>query len=127
MKDTCLGEMMKAYDTLSLRLQKNIFFPYHSSILGSFQVIYGKKVLKILEAAVTWWLPQGQASECALDCLLEVESYNQICIDTNETEIRGYSNLLTDHIVLFFFCRHAETSKHIISGAVEIRCSTSEF
>ena len=55
MKDNCLGEMMKAYDTLSLRLQKKkIFSPYHSSILGSFQVIYGKKVLKILEAAVNW-------------------------------------------------------------------------
>lgn len=56
-----------------------------------------------------------------------MKAYIQICIDTNETEIRHYSNLLTDHIVLFFFCRHAETSKHIISGAVEIRCSTSEY
>ena len=35
-------------------VERNFFsFPYHSSILVSFQVIYGKEPLKFLEAAVT--------------------------------------------------------------------------
>ena len=48
MKDICLGEIMNDYDTLLLGLWKIFHFcPKHSSLLESFQVIYGKKLLKM--------------------------------------------------------------------------------
>ena len=58
--------------TLLLGLWKMFHFsPKHSSILESLQVIYGKKPLKNLKAAVTRWLTYGRSSECVLDCLLD--------------------------------------------------------
>ena len=79
------------YNTLLLGLWKIFhFFPKYISLFQSFQVIYGKKPLKILKAAVTCWLTHGRASEHVIDCLLEIlEALNQICIDTNESEVRG--------------------------------------
>ena len=50
---------------------------------------------EILKTAVTHWLTHGRASEHVLYCLL---------INTNESEVRGYRNLLMDHKVLFFIC-----------------------
>ena len=53
MKDICLGEISNDDDTLLLGLWKIFHFSQKlSSILESFQVIYGKKLLKILKAAV---------------------------------------------------------------------------
>ena len=79
------------------------FFPKRSSVLESFQVIYGKKPLKTLKAAVTRWLTDGRYSESVLGCILEIlKALNQICIDTNKSEVGGSRNLLTDHKVLFF-------------------------
>ena len=115
MKSICLGEIMNDYDTLLLGLLKIFHFsPKHSSILESFQVIYGKKPLKILKAAVTHWLTHSRASECVLDCLLEIlEALNKTCIGTNESEVRGYRNLLMDHKVLFFICLMADILKRL--------------
>ena len=106
MKNICLGEIINVYDTLKLGLWKIFHFPpTRSSLLKSFLVIYGKKPLEILKTAVTRWLTNARASECVLDCLLEIlEALNQICIDTNGSEVRGYRNLLMDHKVLFFIC-----------------------
>ena len=97
---------MNDFDTLLLGVWKIFhFFPKRSSILESFQVIYGKKPLKILKAAVTRWLTHGRYSESVLGCILEtLKALNQISIDTNESEVRGSRNLLMDHKVLFFIC-----------------------
>ena len=85
------------------------FSPRHSSILESFQIIYGKKPLKILKAAVTCWLTNGRASERVLNSLLEIlEALNQIGIYTNQSEVRGYRNLLMNHKVLLFICLMAD-------------------
>ena len=104
---------MNDYDTLLLGLWKNFHFsPRHSSILESFQIIYGKKPLKILKAAVTRWLTHGRASERVLNSLLEIlEALNQIYIYKNESEVRGYRNLLMNHKVLFFICLMADMLK----------------
>ena len=113
MKNICLGEIMDDYDTLLLGLWEIFHFsPKRSSLLESFQVIYGKKPLKILKVAVTCWLTHGRALESVLDCLFEIlEALNKICIDTNESEVRGYRNLLMDHKVLFFICLMADIMK----------------
>ena len=113
----CLPHLMKKimndYDTVLLGLWKIFHFsPKRSSLLESFQVIYEKKPLKILKAAVTCWLTHGRALERVLDCLLEIlEALNKICIDANESEVRGYRNLLMDHKVLFFICLMADILK----------------
>ena len=85
MKDICLVELMNDYDTLLFGLWKTFHFsPKCNSILESFQVIYWNK------AAVTRWLTRGRASERVLDCLPEIlKAFNQICINTNESENRG--------------------------------------
>ena len=96
MKDICLGGVMNDYDTLLLGLWKIFHFsPKRSLIFESFQVIYGRKPIRILKAAVTRWLTHARVSERVLDCLLEIlEALNQIYIDTNESEVTGYRNLL---------------------------------
>ena len=113
MKHICLGEIINNYDTFLLGLWRIFYFsPKRSSLLESFQVIYGKKLLKILKAAVTCWLTHGRASEPVLDSLLEIlEAHNQICINTKESEVRSCRNLLMDHKVLFFICLMADILK----------------
>ena len=110
MRDICLGEIMNDYDILLLGLWKIFHFsPKCSSLLEPCQVIYGNKPLKILAAAVTHRLTHGRASECVLDCLLEIlKTLNQICIDRNESEVRGNRNLLMDHKELLFICLMAD-------------------
>ena len=88
------------------------FLSKRCSVLESFQVIYGKKPLKILKAAVTRWLTHGRASERVLGWLLRIlKALNQISIDTNESKVGGYRNLLMDHKVLFFNCLMADELK----------------
>ena len=104
---------MNDYDTLLLGLWKIFHFSLTcSSILESFQVIHRKKPLKFLKAAVTHWLTHGRSSECVLDCLLEIlAALNEICINTNESVVRGHRNLLMDHKALFFICLMADILK----------------
>ena len=113
MKDICLGEISNDDDTLLLGLWKIFHFsPKLSSILESFQVIYGKK-LKNFKSSCYCWLTHGRALERVLDCLLEIlEVLNQICIDTYESEIKNYRNLLNDRKALYHLLdgRHTATS-----------------
>ena len=133
MEDNCIGEIMNDSDITLLGLWKIYHFsPKRRSALVSFQVIYVKKTLKILKVVVTRWLTHSAASERVLDCLLEVlEALNQICIDTNESEVRGYRNLLIDHKALFFICLIADILflkvLNTLSQTLQKRCSISRY
>ena len=56
-----------------------------------------------------------------------MEAFKQISIDTNEAEFRGYRNLLMDHNVLVFICRHTKTSSYVIPGPVKTRGFTNGY
>ena len=63
MKDICLGEIINDYSILLIELWETFHFsPKCTSILESFQVIYGKKPLQILKVAVTRWLTHDRGS-----------------------------------------------------------------
>ena len=92
--------------TLSYGLWKMFnYSPKKGAILESVQQIYGKRPLKILKAAVTRWLTHGRASQRILDCFKELlETLDQICLDTNEAEVRGFRSMLTQHRITFCIC-----------------------
>ena len=84
---------------------KFYYSPKKGAILKSVQNIYGKKPLKMLKAAVTRWLTHGRSSKRVLDCFRELmETIDQICLNTAESEARSYRALLTNHKVLFCIC-----------------------
>ena len=89
MKDICLEEIISDYDTLLLCLWEIFHFsPKRSSILESFQVIYGKEPITLLKVAATCWLTHDRDSEYVIDYLLEIlEALNQIYIDADESWI----------------------------------------
>ena len=61
--------------------------------------------LKILKTAVTRWLTQGRAFQRILDCFKELlETIDHICLETKETDIRGYRNMLMEHRIVFCLC-----------------------
>lgn len=104
MGNICIGERINDFDTPFLDYGKFIIF-----LQSVGQVIYVKKLLKVLKAIATHWSIHSAASESVLDCLLDVlEALNQISIDTNESEVRGYENLLMEHKALFFICLIAD-------------------
>ena len=82
------------------------YFPKKKRIaMESVQFIYGKKSLKMLKVAVTQWLTHDSASKQILDCFCELmETIDQICLNTAESEARGYRALLTNHKALFCVC-----------------------
>ena len=81
------------------------YSPKKGAILESVQNIYGKKPLEILKVAVTPWLTHGRASKRILHCFRELmETTDQICLNTAESEARGYRALLANHKVLFYVC-----------------------
>ena len=106
MKDQYLGELLSDFDALLLGLWVTFHYsPKKSSILESIQSIYGEKHLRILKAATTCWLTQGQASKRVIDCYRELlETMDMIYIDTNDADIRGYRNMLMSHKLLFCIC-----------------------
>ena len=78
------------------------FSPKRGAFLENVQSIYDKRPLKILQAAVTCWLAHGRALQRILDCLKELlEAIDHICLETKETDIRGYRNMLMEHLA---FC-----------------------
>ena len=88
-----------------------LFFP---KVQFNFRIIliYRKKPLNLLKVSVSRCLTHGRASERVLDCLHGIlEGLNKKCIDTNESEVKGYRNLLTDHKVLFCICLMADILK----------------
>ena len=81
------------------------YSPKKGAILESVQNIYGKKPLKMLKATVTRWLTHGRVSKRILDCFRElVETIDQFCLTTAESEARGYRALLTNHKAFFCVC-----------------------
>ena len=106
MKDPDFSELLMDYDAVLLGLWKTFHYsPKKGALLESVQMIYGKKPLKILKAAVTRWLTHGRASQRILDCFKELlETVDQICLDTNESEVRGYRTMLIQHKIIFCIC-----------------------
>ena len=100
------AELLFVYDAVLLGVWKMFHYsPKKGAILESVQNIYGKKPLKMLKAAVTRWLTHGRASKRVLDCFRELmETIDQICLNTAESEARGYRALLANHKVLFYVC-----------------------
>ena len=84
--------MLADYGTPFLGLWKMLLSsPKKGSILESIQQIYGKKPLKILKAATTWWLIHDKSSEHGLGCFRELLlTLDQISTNTNESKARGY-------------------------------------
>ena len=80
-------------------------FTKEGGVLENIQSIYGKRPLKILKAAVTHWLTHGRASQRILDCFKELlETTDPISLQTKETDIRGYQNMLMEHHIVFCLC-----------------------
>ena len=51
------------------------------------------------------WLTYGRASQRILDCFKELlETIDHICLETKETDIRGYRNMLMEHHIVFCLC-----------------------
>ena len=75
------------------------------AILESVQNIYDKKPLKMLKAAVTRCLTHRRASKRVLDSFCElIKTIDQICLNTADSEARGYRAPLTNDKVLFCIC-----------------------
>ena len=106
MKHPDYSELLMDYDAVLLGLWKMFHYsPKKGALLESVQMIYGKKPLKILKAAVTRWLTHGRASQRILDCFQELlETLDQICLDTNESEVRGFRTRLIQHKIIFCIC-----------------------
>ena len=71
------------------------------------------ETVKYFKSSCHCWLTHDRALGCVLDCLLKIlEVLNQICIDTNESEIKNYRNLLVDRKALYHLLdgRHTATS-----------------
>ena len=111
----CLPHLMKKIEYVELLLDNNAALlglwkmfhcsPKKGAILESVQNIYVKKPLKMLKVAVTQWLSHGSASNWILDSFHELtETIDRICLNTAESEARGYRALLINHKVLFCFC-----------------------
>ena len=67
------------------------FSPKKGAVLEKVQSIYSKRLLKILKAAVTRWLTHGRASQRILGFFKKLlETIDHICLETKETDIRGY-------------------------------------
>ena len=59
----------------------------------------------MLKMAVTQWLTQGRASKRILDCFRELmETIDQICLKTADSQTTGYRALLTNHKALLCVC-----------------------
>ena len=103
MKDVDFAELLIDYDSLLLGIWKMFHFsPKKVAVLENVQTTYGKRPLKILKAAVTNWLTLGRASRRILDCFKELlETIDHICLETKETDIRGYRNMLMEHRIVF--------------------------
>ena len=82
------------------------FSPKKGPVLENVQSIYGKRPLKILKAAVKkYWLTHGRASQRILDCFKELlQAIDHICLETKETDIRGYRNMLMELPIIFCLC-----------------------
>ena len=110
MKDVDFAELLIDYDSLLLGIWKMFHFsPKKGAVLEHVQSIYGKRPLKIIKAAVTRWLTHGRASQRILDCFKELlETIDHICLETKETDIRGYRNMLMEHRIVFCLCLMTE-------------------
>ena len=106
MKDSDIGELLSDFDALLLGLWKMFrYSPKKGTVLENVQMIYGKKQLKIIKAAVTRWLTHGRASQRILDRLPELlETMDHICQDTNECDVRGYRAMLMEDRIIFCTC-----------------------
>ena len=58
------GELLSDYDALLLGLWKCFTIHQKRRILESIQLIYCKKRLKIIKAAIAGWLTHGKLSHC---------------------------------------------------------------
>ena len=106
MKDADFAELLIDYDSLLLGIWKMFCFsPKKGAVLENVQSIYGKRPLKILKAAVTRWLTHGRASQRILDSFQGLlETTDLIYLETKETDIRGYRNMLKEHRIVFCLC-----------------------
>ena len=85
---SCLLHLMKDADFAELLIDYDSFIPS-----------------KILKAAVTRWLTHGRASQRILDCFQGLlETKDLICLETKETDLRGYRNMLMEHRIIFCLC-----------------------
>ena len=84
-----------------------LFHLDYGKTLESFQVIYG---------LVNLWQSFRACSRLSFWNTLK-----QMCIDTNESEVRGYRNLLMDHKVLFFICLMTDILKGLITLSLALQ------
>ena len=107
----CLGETLNDYDTLSLGLWKNFRI-----ISGYLWEVTFKNFKSSCYSLVNLWQSFRSCSRLSLWNTLK-----QMCIDTNESEVRGYRNLLTDHKVLFFICLMTDILKGLITLSLALQ------
>ena len=75
------------------------------TIFDSIQEIYDKKPLKILKAAKTRWLTNGQASKWVLDRFEEIlTTLDNICEDRFESELWCYMTDWIEQVTIFTLC-----------------------
>ena len=106
-KDANFAELLTGFDSFLLGIWKMFYFsPKKVAILENVQSIaLSKRPLKFLKAAVTHWLMHGRASQKILDCFKELfQTIDHICLETRETDIRGYQNMLMEHHIAFCLC-----------------------
>ena len=74
------------------------------------------------KAAVTCWLTNTRASQRILDCFKEfLEIIDQICLETKETDVRGYRNILMEHSIVFYAWWQHDTNRWFIAGSLLLK------
>ena len=103
MKNVYFVELLMDYDSLLLGIWKMFHFSSKTgAVLEHVQSIHGKRPLKIFKAAVIRWLTHERASQRILDCFKYLlETKDHICLETKETDVRGYRNMLMEHRIVF--------------------------